>query len=157
MPACRIIIIGYGNDLRGDDAAGRIVAERLAALSLPEVQVVSTPQLAPELAAQLAHARTAIFIDADMSGCGSVRVTHVLSSSTWSALHHTITPEGLLALTAAVYGQAPDGWLIHIPAIDCSPGDSLSLHTQDAIARAVEIAQSLIVQDHQPPARVDLV
>lgn len=146
------VIIGYGNDLRGDDAAGRVAADRLAALHLPRVQVLSVPQLVPELAAVLAQARVAIFIDADVSGCLSVRVTHLLPVLTWSApyLHHTAAPEGLLALTAAVYGQAPDGWLIRLPAIDCSLGAPLSPLMHESIAEAVEIVKCLVTSCENP-------
>ncbi|GIW00335.1 hydrogenase maturation protease [Roseiflexus sp.] len=144
MRSSHILIIGYGNDLRGDDAAGRVAAERLAALQLPDTQVLSVHQLMPEHAALLAQAQMAIFIDADLNDCPIVRVTHLTSGASWSVIGHTATPEGLLALTAAVYGQAPNGWLIRIPAIHSVFGAPLSRRAEDGVAEAVEIVRHLI-------------
>ena len=45
-----ILIVGYGNDLRSDDGAGRVVASRVEAMDLPGVVVRSQSQLTPELA-----------------------------------------------------------------------------------------------------------
>ncbi len=143
-PAHPVIIIGYGNDLRGDDAAGRAAAERLAALQMPGVQVLSVHQLMPEHATLLAQTHMAIFIDADSSGCQMVRVTHLAPGATWSAMGHAAAPEGLLSLAAAVYGQSPNGWLIHIPASHCDLGAPLSSQAEDGVADAVEIVQHLI-------------
>jgi hydrogenase maturation protease len=144
MLAHRLLIIGYGNDLRGDDAAGRAAAERLAALPMPDTQVLSVHQLMPEHAALLAQAHMAIFIDADSSGCQVVRVTHLTPAATWSAIDHASAPEGLLALAAAVYGRSPNGWLIHIPAIYCDLGAPLSPQAEDGVTEAVEIVRHLI-------------
>ncbi|MCS6938037.1 MAG: hydrogenase maturation protease [Roseiflexus sp.] len=142
-----VLIIGYGSDLHGDDAAGRAAAERLAALELPDVQVLSVHQLMPEHAALLARAHTAIFIDADASACPIVRVTRLPSDATWSATWHTASPEGLLSLTAAVYGQSPNGWLIHIPAVRFDLGAPLSPQAEDGVVAAIEIVQRLIASN----------
>jgi len=45
-----ILLIGYGNELRGDDAIGPLVARALAELRLPGTQVLALTQLTPELA-----------------------------------------------------------------------------------------------------------
>lgn len=144
MAGYSVIIIGYGNDLRGDDAAGRVAAERLAALRIPDVQVLSEHQLVPEHAALLAQAHMAIFIDADLNGCPIVRVTHLTPGATWSAMGHTASPEGLLSLATTVYGQSPHSWLIRIPAVHDNLGASLSPQTEDGISEAVEIVRHLI-------------
>ncbi|MCS6841511.1 MAG: hydrogenase maturation protease [Roseiflexus sp.] len=147
MPIPHIIIIGYGSDLHGDDAAGRVAAERLAALELPDVQVLSVHQLMPEHAALLAQARTAIFIDADASGCPIMRVTHLAPDATRSAVWHIASPEGLLSLTAAAYGHLPNSWLIHIPILRCDLGAPLSPQAEAGVAEAVDIVRRLIASD----------
>ena len=43
------LVIGYGNDLRSDDGAGRAVADRISEMELPGVAVRSVMQLTPEL------------------------------------------------------------------------------------------------------------
>src|SRR5579872_2398967 len=57
-----VLIIGYGSWLRGDDAAGRLAARRLAERGFDAVDV---HQLTPELADRVASAGTVVFLDAD--------------------------------------------------------------------------------------------
>ncbi len=62
-----VLVIGYGNTLRGDDGAGCYVAERLCALNHePGLKVLSLHQLTPELAQPVAEAGLVIFIDASI-------------------------------------------------------------------------------------------
>ena len=68
------LVIGYGNDLRSDDGAGRVVADRLDALALPDVTVRSVIQLTPELALEIAKFDTVVFVDA------SVEVAETIST-----------------------------------------------------------------------------
>jgi hydrogenase maturation protease len=64
-PVChdRVMAIGYGNPLRSDDGAGQKVAEILSRWHVPQMRSISVHQLTPELAALLAEAELAIFID----------------------------------------------------------------------------------------------
>ena len=138
------LIIGYGNDLRGDDAAGRVAADTIAALHLPDVTVLSVHQLTPELAPILAQAHEAVFLDADVSGCQVVRVTHVLPQTDGQYASHVATPWALLALARAVYGRSPDSWLISIPAIDFTLGAPLSPQARDGVVQAVDIVHHML-------------
>ena len=58
-----ILVIGYGNELRGDDAIGPRVA-RAVRRRYPDLKTVAAHQLTPEMAARLAGVRLAIFVDA---------------------------------------------------------------------------------------------
>src|SRR5262245_1795360 len=59
-----VVVIGYGNDLRGDDAVGLRAAQAVAAWDMPGVCGLAVHQLTPELAEILAGAALAIFVDA---------------------------------------------------------------------------------------------
>jgi hypothetical protein len=61
-----VLVVGYGSDLRGDDAAGRHAADAVAGRALPGVRVLSLPQLLPEVADDLSRADLAIFVDASV-------------------------------------------------------------------------------------------
>jgi hydrogenase maturation protease len=71
------LVIGYGNSLRGDDGVGPLVAEQVAEWNLPDVRSLSVHQLTPELASEMALAKTVIFIDAYF---GDEKRTQSLSS-----------------------------------------------------------------------------
>jgi hydrogenase maturation protease len=66
LSPCHLVtlVIGYGNDLRGDDAVGPLAATVVAAWDMPGVQVLAVHQLMPELAETLVAADLAIFVDA---------------------------------------------------------------------------------------------
>ena len=67
-----ILVIGYGNTLRGDDAAGVRAAEMLQS-RMADLDVVTVTDLSIELAAPMAHHDQVIFIDASAGG-DSVRL-----------------------------------------------------------------------------------
>jgi len=59
-----VLVIGYGNDLRGEDCAGRLAAESISQWDCPDVEAMSLHQLGPELAWNIAASRLVIFVDA---------------------------------------------------------------------------------------------
>lgn len=144
-----VLVIGYGNDLRGDDAAGRRVAHAVAARHLPGVRVLSVVQLTPELAADLADCRLAVFVDASLTH-RDVTVpdiaTHDVAPAEpeWGMTHHA-TPSSLLALAAAL-SSAPRAVVVTIPAVDTALGTTLSPMTATAVAQAVDRVVELVAR-----------
>ena len=59
-----LLVIGYGNTLRGDDGVGPRVAEAVGELNLPGVHTLICPLLTPELANPISRAGKVIFVDA---------------------------------------------------------------------------------------------
>jgi hydrogenase maturation protease len=111
-----ILVIGYGNVLRGDDGIGPRVAEAIAAANYSRVQVRTVCQLVPELAAEVAEARMVIFVDALTDPSRSaVELTPIGAEevSDWST--HTADPRTLLTLTRAVYGRVLEAWWLTVP------------------------------------------
>src|SRR5262245_41264787 len=87
-----VLVIGYGNTLRGEDGIGPAVAEEVAARGLPGVRVIVAHQLTPELAADIADARLVVFVDAAVSG---ERVKAVqLAAETSAVMTHAADPRG---------------------------------------------------------------
>jgi hydrogenase maturation protease len=122
-----IVVIGYGNEMRRDDGIGPCVANSLAAAHYPNVQVKACSQLVPELAADLADARLAIFVDAlvgDPQTDVDVRRIAAADTSDWST--HIGDPSALLALTQALYGRAPEAWWVRVPGRNFGFGEGLS-------------------------------
>lgn len=122
-----LVVIGYGNELRGDDAVGVAVARAVATWELPDVQALAVHQLTPELAAVLAEAEHAIFVDAaHAAGEADPRLEPVEPGSTGPIDAHVGSPGSLLALTAALYGRSPRAWQMLIPANEFAIGAALS-------------------------------
>jgi hydrogenase maturation protease len=129
-----VLILGYGNPLRGDDAMGPIAAERLGGLAVH--------QLTPELAERIAEADAVIFLDADATlPPGEISVTPIEPAEV--QLTHHAAPAGLLHLARTVYGVAPKAWLIGMGGEDFDLREGLSPAAAHAVERAVEAAAGL--------------
>jgi hydrogenase maturation protease len=128
-----LLVIGYGNELRGDDGAGPCVARTVAGWRLAGVRALAVHQLTPELAEELADATSVVFVDA---AADAVEVTwrRVHPTDEPARLGHVSDPAWLLGLTRALAGQAPEAWLATIPARVLGHGAGLS----PATARDVE-------------------
>lgn len=114
-PAPRTLVIGFGSPIRGDDAIGPLVAERLASEPLaPGTRVLARHVLTAELAEDLATAERAIFLDAALSGTpGEVEVIPLApDGTTQSTMAHFLDPRELLAWCQALYHRVPEAWLV---------------------------------------------
>ncbi|MEM8535964.1 MAG: hydrogenase maturation protease, partial [Chloroflexota bacterium] len=151
-----VVVIGYGNDMRCDDAVGIHTAQTIAEWNLPDVQVITVQQLTPELAERLTQARLAIFIDAYQlpDKLANLREetlvhTHMLTpddpSYTPSSLEHTGDPRYLLALTQAIYGCVPPAYWVMIPARHVDFGQDMSSLTRNGMVTALQLIYNLIV------------
>lgn len=154
----RLQVIGYGNELRGDDAAGPLIAEEIAGWQLPNVATIACRQLTPELAATLAQSDHAIFIDAYASdGAGEVHLREIGPAPLGDLSNHQCDPAALLLLAEILYGTFPRAHWLLIPAEQFAHGAGLSEATRRGVERAIAIVRALIPAvetDHaaQPPA-----
>jgi hydrogenase maturation protease len=144
-PTTDTLVVGYGSDLRGDDAVGRRVAERVRAWALPHVRVISAHQLTPDLASPIAEARRVLFIDAHPAAACRCRRVHPLGP-TLSATHlgHSGTPQTLLGWARIAYGASPDAWWITLPALTFGLGAGLSPGTEAAMQDAMPAIRRLL-------------
>jgi len=139
------LVIGWGNDLRGDDGVGRRVAERVRAMCLPNVVVCSLHQPGPELAADMAGASRVIFVDASLE-VEEVTVRRVDSDILPSdgGLGHAVSPESLACLARTLYEADPEVWAIHVPASDFEYGHDLSGPVKQHAVEAYRLVRQLI-------------
>ncbi len=151
LPTHSVLVIGYGNELRGDDAIGPRIINAIEDWQVPTVQTKILHQLTPELAEELARSEWVIFVDAcQFNGPHNVQVRPLeaigceTSGSSVPALGHTCDPQSLLALAQSTYGHRPHAWSIEVPAEDFSMGEHLSATAEEGIAEALEIIQTLI-------------
>lgn len=138
-------IIGYGNDLRGDDAAGLRVTHEIATWNLQNVRLLSIHQLTDELAEILANVDVAIFVDAYPANKEQdVQVCPIKLTDTSVTMGHSSNPSYLLTLTQAVYGCSPQGWWVMVPGVNFELGESLSPVAKRGIEAALQKIDHLI-------------
>ncbi|HTY87970.1 MAG TPA: hydrogenase maturation protease [Candidatus Acidoferrum sp.] len=141
--APQILVIGYGNTLRGDDGVGPRAAEAVAALALPSVRTLVCAQLSPEHTEPIAQARTAIFVDAAVNIAGEVRLQKIEPADTSQLMAHAADPRTMLALARDVFGHAPEAWLLTIPVETLAFSETLSPVAQRGLDQAVQKIQKL--------------
>lgn len=146
-PGRRVLVIGYGNPLRGDDGAGWHAATALAGdPRLAGADVLARHQLAPELAEDIAHARLAVLVDACGGGAlpGTVSVQRVEpdypQSPPWS---HTLDPAALASLAETLYGATPPVFLVTVTGAFFGYRDRLSPAVRRALPEITDIIDFL--------------
>jgi len=120
----RVLVIGFGNPLRGDDALGWEIAGRLATAVQDEtVEVLALSQLTPELSELISEVELVVFIDASYLGQpGSWKCETVEPNATFShTLGHHLTPMSLLAYAQAIFKASPHALLVSVAggSFDC--------------------------------------
>ena len=138
------LLIGYGNDLRSDDGAGRVVADRIEALDLPGVAVRSLAQLTPELSLEIAGRDCVIFVDASVDVARTTMARIAIDSAEQSAWTHYTTPEALLAMTGKVGFVPKCAHAVSIPVADLGLGVELSPVCAVGVEEAVDLIVDLI-------------
>jgi hydrogenase maturation protease len=147
------LVIGYGSPIRGDDAIGPLVAERLQQGGLPEgVTVIARHVLTADLVPDIAASDLAIFLDAALEGDpGEVRCRRLHPSRALvSTMAHFLEPAELLAWTQALYGRLPEAHLVTVA------GESFDFAHSQLSAAVAAAAESMLSTTReliwQPPA-----
>jgi Ni,Fe-hydrogenase maturation factor len=147
-----ILLLAYGNELRGDDGAGlalgEAILETLHALSIP-AECLRTPQLLPEHAEGIARRGVDAVVfcdteDARTSASAKIRIRRLEPDGSASPAGHAFRPETLLAFTRALYGRIPPAWLITIPGWKFDHGSQKSRETETFLQDCSPVAEELL-------------
>jgi len=155
----KVVIIGYGNPLRGDDGVGCLAAGELAALFPgPYVDVICCHQLTPELAETCSEAELAVFIDAAYGPTpGEITCVQVTAETTTAdspttasplplSFSHHLTPTTLLTMAQQLYGKVPAAYVLSIVGQSFAPGDQLSPPVQDNFPQLISQVKALVAK-----------
>ena len=142
----KLLLFGYGNPGRGDDALGPMLIEQVAKLKLEQVTCLNDMQLLVEHATDLVGFDTAFFVDADVSCQAPFELTKVEAKKDDSYTSHALTPAALLYIYQQVYGhEVPPAFILRIRGYHFELGDALS---NQAIIN-LETAIKKIIQHHE--------
>lgn len=152
----RFLIIGYGNELRGDDAVGSKVADAVANWKLSSVKTVVAHQLTPELVDHIVATDYVIFVDAcsGESCARTVQIDPIVMGApaprTLPTDTHHCDPLSLLNLTQQMYNRAPQAWLLRVPGESFELGEGLSSIAKRGCDRAVRTIEQFFKTYQQP-------
>lgn len=125
----KVLVFGYGNLARGDDALGPRLVEALETLPLgPEARfdTLSEDQLQIEHVTDLRGRSLVLFIDAHAQLDQAFRLSRVFPEPLGGFSSHTLSPGALLAVHEAVFGAPPKAFVFAVQGHDFGLGAALS-------------------------------
>ena len=102
------VIVGYGNELRGEDAFGIDVIKELEKFHLKNTKLISAFQLTPEIVLELLEADEIIFIDACNNEKNHYALACSLSVQSRFNLSHHISPKTIVYMLESLYEKHPN-------------------------------------------------
>jgi hydrogenase maturation protease len=108
-PVAPLLVFGWGNLSRGDDALGPLCIERLRAVlgRSARLEFLDDYQLQIEHALDLAGRQRVLFVDASLSCRAPFEVTQLLARQDTSVTSHALSPQALLQVYWELRGEAP--------------------------------------------------
>jgi hydrogenase maturation protease len=102
-----VLIFGWGNPSRGDDALGPLFVERIEALALPGVECLTDFQLQVEHALDLASRVRILFVDASREAAPPFAVSPLEPARDASFTTHAMTPEAVMQVYVELHDADP--------------------------------------------------
>jgi hydrogenase maturation protease len=153
------LIVGYGNLWRSDDGVGCRAAYELEQIYRddPEVEVIASQQLTPEMADDVARSKFVLFLDAATGEKpGTLRQTTLSPCRGPSGFTHQLTASSLLAAAEQLYGDAPEAMCITLVGWSLELGSQLSAEAAHSFPEMIRLAQNA-VESHRRMAAESLV
>ena len=137
------LVIGYGNPMRSDDAAGIYAVNEITKKKIPGVVTATMQQIQVELLEEAVYCDKVIFVDAGTGG-DEVSVKKIrLSASELVSTHH-LSPELFLQLAKSIYEKDLDLYVCSIKGENFAVGNLLSAETAKRVRKAVDMVCSLV-------------
>lgn len=146
MSVAPVLVFGWGNPSRGDDALGPLFVEAIEALDLPGVECLTDFQLQVEHALDLCGRQRVLFVDAcvtkNPSAPDGARLSPLLPARGVEYTTHALHPQSLLQVYATLGdGPPPCAWLLEIPGHSWDLGEPLSPQAAAHLHQAMVLFQ----------------
>lgn len=144
----KLLIIGYGNPGRGDDALGPLVAEHIESINSQShwhhVDVLTAYQLQIENVMDVAEYQIVLFVDAHTNCCSPYQFDRCQAEPDQSYTTHALTPDALLAVYQQVFKKTPPPcYLLSIKGESFELGQSLSTNANSNLKLAIKFVEQL--------------
>ncbi|MBK7813516.1 MAG: hydrogenase maturation protease [Rhodocyclaceae bacterium] len=133
-----ILVFGWGNPSRGDDALGPLFVERIEALKLPHVECLTDFQLQVEHALDLQGRQRVLFVDASVGAATPFEVGEIQPMPDASFTTHALSPQAVMQVHVDLNDEPPPPcWLLAIRGdkfdLGTPLGEEASAHLDAAI------------------------
>lgn len=139
-----------GNDARGDDALGPMLAARLEAMPRPGLRVLRDFQFQVEHALDLADFDLALFVDAHRAQRLPVCLCPLLPAADCGEASHALTPAQVLAVADRIGQRRPPAWQLSLRGRAFGLGEGLGPSGRLVLAAGWGLLSALLA--HPDPA-----
>jgi len=140
----KILVLGYGNPSRQDDALGPSLADAIEKMKLDGVATDSDYQLNIEYALDIAAYDLVIFADASIDADEPFDFARLEASREITFTTHSVSAESVLGLCEEIGVEMPEAWQIAIRGYSFDFGDGLTEKASGNLAKAVEFIAGFI-------------
>lgn len=140
----KILVLGYGNPSRQDDALGPSLADAIGEMKLEGVTIDSDYQLNIEYALDIAAYDLVIFADASVEAEEPFEFNRVGPSREITFTTHSVSAESVLGLCDEIGVEMPEAWQIAIRGYSFDFGDGLTEKASENLAKAIEFIAGFI-------------
>jgi len=143
-----ILVFGYGNLSRGDDALGPLLLDYIQKhCDLRKIELLTDFQLQIEHALDLEHRSLILFVDASVACINAFDFSQLSAARDKSYTTHAMSPAAVLAVYVSIKKQAPPPcFLISIKAESMELGESLSRPAENNLQQACLFVKQLLQQ-----------
>ena len=135
-----------GNDVRGDDMLGPLLARRVEAMALGFVSVHSDFQFQVEHALDLPDDGLAIFVDAHCNQAEAVRFGEVGARQACAPGSHALSPEEVLGVAERIGRALPPAFVLSLRGRDFELGRPLSPSGQLVLGAGWGLLRALLAR-----------
>jgi hydrogenase maturation protease len=141
-----VLLFGYGNLSRGDDALGPLLLEYVENhCILEEIEILSDFQLQIEHALDLENRSLVLFVDASVACVCAYDFTHLEPARDKSYTSHAMSPAAVLDVYQSIKKQTPPPcFLLSIKAEKFELGEGLSTQAENNLDKACQFAGQLL-------------
>lgn len=133
-----LLVFGWGNPSRGDDALGPLFVDAIEAMALPGVECLTDFQLQVEHALDLKGRERVLFVDASANAAAPFTVERIAPVRDASFTTHAVSPQAILQVFRDVEAEPPPPcWLLAIRGdaweLGTAPSEMARQNLQEAI------------------------
>jgi hydrogenase maturation protease len=141
-----VLVFGYGNLSRGDDALGPLLLEYVESyFDLKDIEILSDFQLQIEHALDLENRSLILFVDASVSCVSAFDFAQLKPARDKSYTTHAMTPAAVLDVYQSIKKQMPPPcFLLSIKAEKLELGEGLSTPAKNHLDQACQFAEQLL-------------
>ncbi len=141
-----ILVFGYGNLSRGDDALGPLLLERIEeCCDLDTVEILTDFQLQIEHALDIENRKLVLFVDASVSCKAAFGFFELQALKDKSYSTHAMSPASVLQVYQTIKKQTPPpAFLLTIQGLSFELGEELSPQAANNLQSAVQFARKLL-------------